>query len=327
MSNTKPVRAKGRESSWATVAAATVCLLGMGWAAGGAEPPGATTRPTTTRPAKVYSVWPFDANEAARRQDETAKALGVPKELDIGLDGNVSLRLALIPAGRFLMGSPAGEKDRDRDENPHEVTLSRPFYLGVYEVTQEQYQAVIGRNPSHFKGARNPVEMVSWEDATAFCKRLSEKTGKTVRLPTEAEWEYACRAGSSARFSFGASEADLHKYGNYCDRSNTSGLGHQDVAHDDGHDKTAPVGSYAPNAFGLFDMHGNLSELCFDWYQDSYRNLKAIDPTGPAQGTGRVRRGGGWPDPARYCRSADRNYRSPTAGFIDYGFRVAVDVK
>jgi formylglycine-generating enzyme required for sulfatase activity len=121
--------------------------------------------------------------------------------LTLSLGGEVTMKLTLMPPGTFLMGSPEGEKDRREDEGPqHEVTITKPFYMGVYPVTQEQYQAVMGKNPSYFKGARNPVETVSWHNAVEFCKKLSRKTGKTVRLPTEAQWEYACRAGSTTRF-------------------------------------------------------------------------------------------------------------------------------
>jgi len=135
--------------------------------------------------------------------DSAAKA-GVPvaKELDLG--GGVTMKLVLIPAGKFMMGSPDSEQGHSNVEGlPQEVAISKPFYMGVTEVTQAQYEAVIGTNPSTFKGETNPVEMVSWNDATEFCKKLSEKTRQAVRLPTEAEWEYACRAGTATAFSFG----------------------------------------------------------------------------------------------------------------------------
>jgi formylglycine-generating enzyme required for sulfatase activity len=194
--------------------------------------------------------------------------------------------------------------------------------MGVYEVTQEQYKAIMDKNPSNFKGAKNPVEWVSWDDAVEFCKKLSAKTGKTVRLPTEAEWEYACRAGTKTRFSFGDADADLHKYGNYCDKSNTDGLEWQDKEHNDGHDKTAPVGSYKPNAWGLYDMHGNVWEWCDDWYADSYVNAGTRDPQGSASGNLRVLRGGGWYFYPRDCRSAGRFRSDPGDRFVGIGFRV-----
>jgi formylglycine-generating enzyme required for sulfatase activity len=173
------------------------------------------------------------------------------------------------------------------------------------------------------KGPQNPVEMVSWNDAVEFCKKLSEKTGKKVRLPTEAEWEYACRAGTTTRFNFGDRDEDLHKYGNYCDKSNTSGFSWQDKQHDDGYDKTAPVGSLKPNAFGLYDMHGNVWEWCADW-NDLYANAKNVDPAGPASGTSRVLRGGSWVNAPQFCRSAIRIRSSPGSRRGNVGFRVVV---
>ena len=140
----------------------------------------------------------------------------MPKELTLDLGKGVTMKLALIPAGKFTMVSPDGEKDRSPNEGPHrEVTISKAFYMGVYEVTQEQYQAVMGNNPSAFKDAKNPVEQVSWNDAVEFGKKLSAKTGKKVRLPTEAQGEYACRAGTKTRFGFGDKDADLGNYAWY----------------------------------------------------------------------------------------------------------------
>jgi len=199
--------------------------------------------------------------------------------------------------------------------------------MGVYEVTQEQYEQVIGKNPSIFKGAKNPVENVSWDDAVEFCKKLSQKTGKTVSLPTEARWEYACRAGTKTRFGFGDKDEDLCKYGNYCDKSNTPGRPWQDKDHNDGFDKTAPVGSLKPNDWGLYDMHGNVWEWCSDWYADSYANAKNVDPAGPDSGSLRVLRAGGWDADPQSCRSAGRYWDSPVHRYGFVGFRVAVDLK
>jgi len=212
------------------------------------------------------------------------------------------------------------------------VTLSKPFWLGKTEVTQAQYEAVTGKSP--WKGGtfyakadpQHAASHVSWNDATAFCKALSKKTGKTVRLPTEAEWEYACRAGTTTRFSFGDRNEDLHKYGNYCDKSNTIGFSWQDKAHDDGHDKTAPVGTYKPNAWGLYDMHGNVWEWCADWYQDGYKGLDTKDPNGPNNGSYRVLRGGSWLVNPSNCCSAGRGRGAPVNRYGYLGFRVAVSV-
>ena len=252
------------------------------------------------------------------------------KELTLDLGNKVTMKLVEIPAGKFLMGSP--KTVVEADESPqHEVTISKPFYMGVFEVTQEQYKQVIGKSPSGFKGAKNPMECVSWDEAIEFCKKLSQKTGKTVSLPTEAQWEYACRAGSKTRFSFGDKDDDLHKYGNGCDKSNTMGVPGQDKEHNDGFDKTAPVGSLRPNAFGLYDMHGNVCEWCSDWYGDSYANLPAgqagaknQDPTGLDSGLRRVIRGGCWSDSPAGCRSANRSSNYPDIRNVYIGFRVVV---
>jgi formylglycine-generating enzyme required for sulfatase activity len=187
--------------------------------------------------------------------------------LDLGK--GVAMRLVLIRPGKFLMGE--GKEQR-------EVTISKPFYMGATEVTQAQYEAVMRVNPSHFKGAANPVDKVSWFDAMDFCKKLSERTRQVFRLPTEAEWEYACRAGTTTRFSFGDSESDL---GDYAWHKGNSG------------EKTHPVAQKKPNAWGLYDMHGNVWEWCADWY-GSYTAGPLTDPQGAASGSLRVLRGGSW---------------------------------
>jgi len=233
------------------------------------------------------------------------------RKVSLDLGNGLSMEMFLIPAGKFLMGSPEGEKGRSTNEGPlHEVTISRAFYMGVFEVTQEQYEAVMGKDPSHFKGAKNPVETVSWHDAVDFCKKLAEKTGKKVRLPTEAEWEYACRAGSKTRFCFGDDETDLRDHTWYTANSDS---------------KTHPAGEKTPNAWGLYDMHGNVWEWCSDCWAVSYANAKNEDPQGPASGAFRVLRGGGWNVNPTYCRSALRFRSSPDDRYLNLGFRVAVD--
>jgi formylglycine-generating enzyme required for sulfatase activity len=163
--------------------------------------------------------------------------------------------------------------------------------MGVYTVTQAEYEQVMGKNPSKFKGPQNPVDSMTWNDATEFCKKLSVKIGKTVCLPTEARWEYACRAGTTTRFSFGDDDAEFQGY-MWC-AANAQ--------------KTHPVGQKKPNAWGLYDMHGNAGEWCSDWYTDSYANAQNEDPQGPVSGADRVLRGGHWFFPTNWCRSAKRD--------------------
>jgi formylglycine-generating enzyme required for sulfatase activity len=258
-----------------------------------------------------------------------ATSLGVQTHDTLDLGKGVTLKLVLIPAGKFLMGSPATEKGRYfNDEGPqHRVMISSPFYMGVTEVTQEQYEIVMGKNPSSVKGKMLPVEMVSWNDAVAFCRTLSKKTGKAARLPTEAEWEYACRAGTTTRFSFGDDDAELHKYGNYCDRSCTEDMSWNDKKYSDGYDRTAPVGSFKPNAFGLYDMHGNVWEWCADWWKTNYHGALGTDPQGPVSGIYRVFRSGSWLHAPRSCRSARRSNRSPGGRSGSMGFRIVVNLE
>jgi formylglycine-generating enzyme required for sulfatase activity len=207
-----------------------------------------------------------------------------------------------------------GDDNGEPDEKPvHKATITKPFYLGKYEVTQEQWEAVMGNNPprSYFKGGKNPVERVSWDDCQEFLEKLNTKIGTQggkFGLPTEAQWEYACRAGSTSKFCFGDDEKQLGEYAWY---DVNSGL------------KTHPVGEKKANAFGLYDMHGNVYEWCADWYGNGYyAKSPAGDPRGPATGSGRVDRGGGWDDGAGGCRSASRCYGSPGFRLSDLGLRV-----
>ena len=239
-----------------------------------------------------------------------------PKEIT----NSIGVKLVLIPKGTFMMGSPESEKGRYENETQHEVTISKDYYLGVYEVTQAQYEKVIGKNPSHFQGAivgnENvdlPVENVSWHDAVEFCKKLSElpeekKAGRVYRLPTEAEWEYACRAGSKTAYSFEDEEGLLPEYGWFSRNSSN---------------RTHTVGLLEPNAWGLHDMHGNVWEWCSDWYEE-YPKGAVSDPTGPKEGSYRVLRGGCWNDEAAYCRSAFRIRHDPSYRHRDLGFRLAL---
>jgi len=258
-----------------------------------------------TGPWKVYAQWPFDAAEAKRRQTETAKALGTDVERAIDLGGGMKMTFVLIPAGEFLMGHSetpstaelhrayAGglEEWLEWERPQHLVGISKPFWLAKCEVTQEQWQAVMGQNPSAFKDKpQNPVERVSWQDCQAFLQKLSGKLGKTFRLPTEAEWEYACRAGAASEFHFGDGATALLDYAWFSTNSGGS---------------TQPVGRKKPNAWGLHDMTGNVAEWCEDWYAP-YDKGAQTDPKGPQTGDHRIFRGGVWQATARSCRSAAR---------------------
>jgi len=234
------------------------------------------------------------------------------KETVIDLGDGVEMEFVWIPPGEFTMGSPSGEKGRKADEGPiRNVTISKGFWMGKYEVSQEQYAQMTGENPSKFKGDHHPVERVSWDDGAAFCRVLTTKTGKAFRLPTEAEWEYACRAGTTTIYHAGENESDLAKAGWY--KGNSGGMTH-------------PVGKKEPNAWGLHDMHGNVWEWCWDWY-GSYSSGSQADPRGPASGKRRVYRGGSWSrfDGAGYCRAARRsvNYFPGHPDAAGIGFRVA----
>jgi formylglycine-generating enzyme required for sulfatase activity len=259
--------------------------------------------------------------KVSEQQKQAAVAVGFPvaRELDLG---GVALRMVLIPSGEFMMGSPNNEAQRDNnDEGPvHRVHIARPFYMGIHEVTQEQWQAVMGSNPAGFKGPKNPVENVSWDDCQEFCKKVSQKTGLTLRLPTEAEWEYACRAGTTTPFYFGEtiSTEQANYDGNYTYGNGRKGEDRQ---------RTTPVGSFAPNAFGLYDMHGNVLEWCQDWYgEDYYGKSPAEDPQGPESGQYRVRRGGAWLNGPGYTRSANRSWSTPGNWNSYFGFRAVVSV-
>jgi len=200
----------------------------------------------------------------------------------------------LIPAGEFLMGSADG----DDDERPvHTVRISQPFYLGQYAVTQAQWQAVMESNPSQFTDDPNrPVENISWEEVQEFIRRLhAREGGAPYRLPTEAEWEYAARASSTTAYSFGNDPRQLREYAWYYE--NAGG-------------QTHPVGQLKPNAWGLYDMHGNVWEWMQDWY-GPYTADAAVDPAGPSSGSARVLRGGSWDLDAGYCRSAYRRHLPP----------------
>lgn len=233
------------------------------------------------------------------------------QEITLDLGGGVKLEMVRIGPGNFMMGSPSGEANRRNDEGPqHRVEISRGFWMGKYPVTQDQYQRVMGSNPSQFKGGNLPVECVSRNDAKSFCEKLNQNRPSDTpenyvfRLPTEAEWEYACRAGTTTAYYFGD---DSDRLGEYAWFFNNSGR------------RTQPVGSKKPNDWGLFDMHGNVWEWCED-SKRSYTSSAQTDPVGV--GSSRVLRGGSCNSPPRNCRSANRYYGNPRNFSI--GFRVVL---
>jgi formylglycine-generating enzyme required for sulfatase activity len=246
--------------------------------------------------------------------ESTVEAVAPPKVIT----NSIGMTLVLIPAGGFLMGSPDSDEDARADEKPpHGVRITRPFYLGATEVTQGQYRAVTGENPSHSQGSDDlPVDNVSWVDAQAFCARLNDLeherlSGMRYRLPTEAEWEYACRAGSATRFAFGNADASLGDYAWFSGNSNV---------------RTHSVGQKGANAWGLFDMHGNVWEWCWDAYDEEYYVRSPADDPRGADSTGsavRVIRGGCWRSLPRLCRAAGRDRDAPGGRGSDVGFRVA----
>lgn len=284
-------------------------------------------------PPPAPAVAPFSEQQARRHQDAWAEHLGQPREVT----NSIGMKLVLIPPGEFMMGSPESEERHLSHEGPqHRVRITRPFYLGVYEVTQEAYERVMGTNPSDFSRdgrdgnwvsgqdtSRFPVESVTWNDAVEFCRRLSvlpaeRSAGREYRLPTEAQWEYACRAGTTTPFHFGSV---LNGRQANCGGNNPYGTSEKGPYLR----RTTTVGSYSANGFGLYDMHGNVWEWCSDWYDENYyANSPVDDPQGPASGLHRVSRGGGWLSYAWGCRSADRYGLTSGGGYIGIGFRLAL---
>jgi formylglycine-generating enzyme required for sulfatase activity len=268
-------------------------------------------------PAKFTDQWYEERKaEIAKSEKEgevRSKALNMAWREEQDLGQGLKLEMVLIPAGKFVMGSRriedpfSNKKQRgERDEYPqHEVTLTKPYFMGKYEVTQEQWFEIMGENPSREKGRKLPVTNVSGEDCQEFIKKLNGITKGNYRLPTEAEWEYACRAGTKTEYSFG--DVITPQDANYLD----SKIG-----------KPIAVGSYKPNAFGLYDMHGNVLEWCEDWYGD-YPAGAATDPKGPATGTYRVLRGGSFNLHASVARSSGRSLFYPSDRNYYYGFRLA----
>ncbi len=264
------------------------------------KPPPTDNLLPVSEPARA--VTPFDAVQAKQFQQDWAGYLHVPVVRDVNLGGGTTMRLTLIPPGTFLMGG------NGQSDNPqHRVTLSKGFWVGVYPVTQSQWQAVMGSNPSHFRGDNRPVESVTWDDCQEFCKKVTDLTGKPIRLPTEAEWEYACRAGTTGEYFSGNGEDALKQVGWYFGNSG---------------DQTHAVGEkQAPNPWGLHDVHGNL----WEWCQDLYAPLDSEDISDPIylnSGDTRVVRGGSWSSHAEYCLAAHRAWFAPGDHNFNFGLRV-----
>ncbi|MBM4090075.1 MAG: formylglycine-generating enzyme family protein [Planctomycetes bacterium] len=295
-------------------------------------------------------------------QRTAGAASEMPAQQTIDLGGGVNLEMVLIPAGSFVMGSNDGLDD---EKPARGVTISRPFYLGKYEVTVEQFRRFVEetsyvtdaekgtgfdgafgwnantmefamneeyswRTPGFPQSDNHPVVNVSWHDATEFCAWLSQVDRKTYRLPTEAEWEYACRAGTTTSYVHGDDAEGSATVGNVADAAFESRYPELKgvITASDGHAYTAPVGAYSPNPFGLYDMHGNVWEWCDDWYEpEYYASSPRRDPKGPATGEERAYRGGGWFNCTRGCRSASRSAGLPENRNLTLGFRVAATLE
>lgn len=290
---------------------------------------------------------PLDPKEAKKAGGQHLASIGMP--------------LVYIPAGRFIMGSSIDERGRNHDEMQHEVEITNGFFIGAHEVTVGQFeqfveaekyqtdaekidegQGFVDGNRASNSGYSwkrtgmslskdHPVVNVSWNDAQVFCKWLSRKEKKTFRLPTEAEWEYACRAGTLSLFSSGDDDTALASIGNAMDETFIAAFPRTNnpqyaVKANDGNVFPSKVGSYPKNGFGLFDMSGNVFEWCSDWYGEGYYQLsRKADPTGPEQGWQRVARGGSWLSSAAKCRSASRSRGEPDTAVVTYGFRVVME--
>jgi formylglycine-generating enzyme required for sulfatase activity len=299
-------------------------------------------------------IAPFDATAAAKQRKRWASFLGIPAEVV----NSVGTRMALIPTGEFLMGSPLMEEGHAPDEKQHPVRLTQPYFLATHPVTVGEFSKFVSdtgyktnaendsrggygfdnlkakleqkpvyswRDPGFAQSDNHPVVNITWNDAVAFCQWLSKRERITYRLPTEAEWEFACRAGTESRYFCGDDPESLVKYGNVADGSTRAKFPQwPTISSFGGFIFTAPVESFQPNAFGLHDMHGNVWEWCADRYGKAYYSESPLmDPQGPDKGDNRVLRGGSWMNAPLLTRSAKRLNQRPNQFFIANGFRLA----
>jgi len=325
-------------------------------------PLAASAAPATSQP-EAYQAWPFNAKEAAKRQDETAKALGIPMEMTLDLADKVQMKFILIPAGRFMMGSTKQDMDLahqlnvkygnkegiyDSEMPQHEVTLTKPFYMSIYHVTKAQFAAFVAdanyktgcekgtetyvsqgkskdaswKNPGFEQGDDHPVVCLNWFDADAFCKWM---TGRTIGLPMETQWEYACRAGVATMFLWGDDLGAGAGWCNIWDRTTQTKLPSRSgtpISWSDNYVFTSPVGKFKPNNFGLYDMIGNAEQWCADWWgKDYYKNCPKVDPPPSNDSSnGRNRRGASWS--SKWPRIAFRQYFRPEVASDNFGMRV-----
>ncbi len=275
--------------------------------------------PESPQPDSIYPRFSFEAVIVNPQGQMTTRQPASAAYQPVDLGQGVTLEMVLIPGGPLMMGSPHGEPHRDGREGPqHPVTLA-PFWIGKYPVTQAQYQAIMGNNPAHFKGDNRPVEQVSWHDAVEFCDRLSKQLGQPYTLPSEAQWEYACRAGTTTPFNCGETlTTDLANYhGHYTYGSGPQGTYRQ---------QTTDVGIFPANGFGLHDMHGNVWEWCLDHDHDDYqgapRDGRAWVDAEAEENKPRILRGGAWHYLPGDCRCAYRYNGYPVNRYFGSGFRV-----
>ena len=285
--------------------------LGLYVATTGAAPPAAPASAVESSP-----LW-----DGAETIAQYARRRDLPATQTVTLaqaPNKVVMNFVLIPAGEFIMGSPVDERERLPSETQHRVRITKPFLMQTTPVTQAQWKALMPTSPARFQGDTLPVDSVTWLQAVKFCDTLSNRDSAAYRLPTEAEWEFACRAGTTTAFSFGNSinPADANYNGNVPYGNSTSALFRV---------QTTPVETFNPNPWGLYDMHGNVWQWCGDWYGE-YPDGDAINPAGPAQGSVRVVRGGSWADVPCFLRSACRETTPPDKSVIHIGFRVVLQL-